>query len=103
MKRDNEFIVGLVVLVAFVAVVGGALWLSGAHLGRTEAIYTARFRTVGGLGVGNPVVLRGVKVGRVEAIRLASGNWVEADLRDLHRGGAAPAAGGHRDLRVAVR
>jgi phospholipid/cholesterol/gamma-HCH transport system substrate-binding protein len=27
------------------------------------------------------VVLRGVRVGRVEAIRLASGNWVEADLR----------------------
>src|SRR5206468_3097760 len=58
-----------------------ALWLSGAHLGRTEALYTARFRTVGGLGVGNPVVLRGVRVGRVEAIRLASGNWVEADLK----------------------
>lgn len=81
MKRENEFVVGLVVVAAFVAVVAGALWLSGAHLGRTEAIYTARFRTVGGLGVGNPVVLRGVRVGRVEAIRLASGNWVEADLR----------------------
>jgi phospholipid/cholesterol/gamma-HCH transport system substrate-binding protein len=80
-KRENEFAVGLVVVAAFAAVVAGALWLSGAHLGRTEAIYTARFRTVGGLGVGNPVVLRGVRVGRVEAIRLASGNWVEADLR----------------------
>ena len=89
MKRENEFIVGLVVLVAFVAVVGGALWLSGAHIGRTEAIHTARFRTVGGLGVGNPVVLRGVKVGRVEAIRLASGNWVEADLR-IYTGVALP-------------
>jgi phospholipid/cholesterol/gamma-HCH transport system substrate-binding protein len=31
--------------------------------------------------VGNPVVLRGVRVGRVEGIRLASGNWVEADLK----------------------
>src|SRR5207249_1942552 len=81
MKRENEFAVGLVVIVAFAVVVGGALWLSGAHLGRTEAVYTARFRTVGGLGVGNPVVLRGVRVGRVEAIRLASGNWVEADLK----------------------
>jgi phospholipid/cholesterol/gamma-HCH transport system substrate-binding protein len=88
-KRENEFIVGLVVVVAFVSVVGGALWLSGAHLGRTEAIHTARFRTVGGLGVGNPVVLRGVRVGRVEAIRLASGNWVEADLR-IYTGVALP-------------
>ena len=81
MKRENEFAVGLVVIVAFAAIVGGALWLSGAHLGRTEAVYVARFRTVGGLGVGNPVVLRGVRVGRVESIRLASGNWVEADLK----------------------
>ncbi|PYO75816.1 MAG: hypothetical protein DMD67_10350, partial [Gemmatimonadetes bacterium] len=81
MKRENEFAVGIVVIAAFVVVVGGALWLSGAHIGRTEAVYTARFRTVGGLNVGDPVVLRGVRVGRVEGIRLASGNWVEADLK----------------------
>ena len=81
MKRENEFAVGLVVIAALAVVVAGALWLSGAHLGKTEAVYTARFRTVGGLGVGNPVVLRGVRVGRVEAIRLASGNWVEADMK----------------------
>ena len=81
MKRENEFAVGMVVIAAFVVAVGGALWLSGAHLGRTEAVNTARFRTVGGLGVGDPVVLRGVRVGRVEAIRLAPGNWVEADLK----------------------
>src|SRR5207244_1707198 len=80
-KRENEFVVGLVVIAAFAVVVGGALWLSGAHIGRTEAVYTARFRTVGGLNVGDPVVLRGVRVGRVEGIRLASGNWVEADLK----------------------
>lgn len=89
MKRENEFAVGLVVIGAFAAVVGGALWLSGAHLGRTEAVYTARFHTVGGLGVGNPVVLRGVRVGRVESIRLASGDWVEADLK-IYRGVALP-------------
>ena len=81
MKRENEFAVGVVVIVAFALVVGGALWLSGTHFGQTEAVYTARFRTLGGLGVGNPVALRGVRVGRVEAIRLAPGNWVEADLK----------------------
>jgi phospholipid/cholesterol/gamma-HCH transport system substrate-binding protein len=88
-KRENEFAVGLVVIAAFAVVVGGTLWLSGAHLGRTEAVYTARFRTVGGLGVGNPVVLRGVRVGRVESIRLASGNWVEANLK-IYSGVALP-------------
>jgi phospholipid/cholesterol/gamma-HCH transport system substrate-binding protein len=90
MKRENEFAVGLVVIGAFAVVVSGALWLSGAHLGRTEAVFTARFRTVGGMGVGDPVVLRGVRVGRVEAIRLAPGNWVEADLK-IYAGVTPPA------------
>jgi phospholipid/cholesterol/gamma-HCH transport system substrate-binding protein len=89
-KRENEFAVGLVVIAALALVVGGALWLSGAHLGKTDAAVTARFRTVGGLGVGNPVVLRGVRVGRVEAIRLAPGNWVEADLK-IYSGVTLPA------------
>jgi phospholipid/cholesterol/gamma-HCH transport system substrate-binding protein len=80
-RRQNELAVGLVVIGAATAVVGGALWLSGAHLGGTEKVYTARFRTVGGLGAGNPVVLRGVRVGQVQAIRLAQGNWVETDLK----------------------
>ena len=90
MKRENEFAVGLVVIAALAVVIGGALWLSGTHLGKTEAVYTGRFRTVGGLGVGNPVVLRGVRVGRVEAIRLAAGNWVEADMR-IYSGVTLPA------------
>src|SRR2546422_3832859 len=81
MKRENEFAVGVVVIASFAVVVAGALWLWGAHLGKAEAVYTAGFRTVGGLSVGTPVVLRGVRVGRVEGIRLASGNWVEADLK----------------------
>src|SRR5207253_8499973 len=58
LRRENEFAVGVVVIAAFGVVVAGALWLSGAHLGRTEAVYTARFRTVGGLSVGDPVVLQ---------------------------------------------
>ncbi len=90
MKRENELAVGMVVIAACAVVVGGALWLSGAHFGKTEAVFSARFRTVGGLGVGDPVVLRGVRVGRVEAIRLAPGNWVEADLK-VYAGVTLPA------------
>ncbi len=89
MKRENEFAVGLAVIAAFAVVVSGALWLSNIHLGQTEAVRTARFRTVGGLSVGNPVVLRGVRVGRVEGIRLAPGGWVEADLK-IYSGVALP-------------
>ncbi|MFI5234707.1 MAG: MlaD family protein [Gemmatimonadales bacterium] len=80
MKRANEFLVGLVVIVAVVLVVAGALWLSETHLGAQQAVRAARFRTVGGLKVGDPVTLRGVRVGRIQAIRLAGDNWVETDL-----------------------
>jgi phospholipid/cholesterol/gamma-HCH transport system substrate-binding protein len=81
MKRSNEFLVGLAVLVALAGITAAALWLSDTTLGKQERLYTARFRTVGGLGVGAPVTLRGVKVGRVQQIRLAEDNWVEADLK----------------------
>jgi phospholipid/cholesterol/gamma-HCH transport system substrate-binding protein len=80
MKRQNEFLVGLVLLVGLAAIVGGALWLSEADIGRREVIHVARFRTVGGLTPGAPVTYRGVRVGRIEAIRLA-GEFVETDLR----------------------
>ena len=61
MKRSNEFAVGLAVLAALALVIGGALWLSETDVNQKEATYTARFRTVGGLGVGAPVTLRGVQ------------------------------------------
>ena len=81
MKRRNEFLVGLTVLIAFAVVVAGAIWLSETDLGKPDEIHTARFREIGGLSVGAPVTLRGVKVGRVDAIRLAKDDWVEADLK----------------------
>jgi phospholipid/cholesterol/gamma-HCH transport system substrate-binding protein len=79
-KRGNEFAVGLAVLAALALVIGGALWLSETDVNQKKISYTARFRTVGGLGVGGPVTLRGVKVGRVEAIRLVENEWVETEF-----------------------
>ena len=81
MKRHNELFVGLSVITAFLVVIAGAIWLSEAELGKRDVIHTARFREIGGLNVGAPVTLRGVKVGRVNAIRLAQNDWVEADLK----------------------
>ena len=48
-----------------------------------------RFVSVGGLKVTTPVTFRGVRVGRIEAIRLTSDNWVEADVR-IYAGVALP-------------
>jgi phospholipid/cholesterol/gamma-HCH transport system substrate-binding protein len=79
-KRSNEFAVGLAVLAALALVIGGALWLSETDVNQKKTSYAARFRTVGGLGVGAPVTLRGVKVGRVEAIRLVENEWVETEF-----------------------
>jgi phospholipid/cholesterol/gamma-HCH transport system substrate-binding protein len=79
-KRSNEFAVGLAVLAALALVIGGAIWLSETDVNQKKTTYAARFRTVGGLGVGGPVTLRGVKVGRVEAIRLVEDEWVETEF-----------------------
>jgi phospholipid/cholesterol/gamma-HCH transport system substrate-binding protein len=90
MKRSNEFAVGLAVLLALALVVAGALWLSETDVNKTKIAAQARFRTVGGLGVGAPVTLRGVRVGRVEAIRLVEDEWVETEF-SIDKGVALPA------------
>ncbi|HEY9013967.1 MAG TPA: MlaD family protein [Gemmatimonadales bacterium] len=89
MKRSNEFAVGLAVLAALGLVIGGALWLSETDVNQKQVSYAARFRTVGGLGVGGPVTLRGVRVGRVEAIRLVENEWVETEF-SIDRGVELP-------------
>lgn len=81
MKQRDEIVVGVTVFAALFLIVVGAIWLSQANLGQSGDRYVARFRTVGGLGVGDPVVLRGVRVGRVAVIRLGERNWVEAVLQ----------------------
>ncbi|MGH7497983.1 MAG: MlaD family protein [Gemmatimonadales bacterium] len=80
MKRGNEFAVGLAIVAALALVTVGALWLSETDVNKKKDLYTARFRTVGGLGVGAPVTLRGVKVGQVQAIRLVENEWVETEF-----------------------
>jgi phospholipid/cholesterol/gamma-HCH transport system substrate-binding protein len=80
-KRSNEYAVGVTVLVAAALIVAGAIALGQVHLGRGDEIRTARFRSIGGLGPGANVTLRGVKVGRVATIRVAKDDWVEVDFR----------------------
>jgi phospholipid/cholesterol/gamma-HCH transport system substrate-binding protein len=80
-KRSNEYAVGVTVLIAAAVIAAGAIVLGQVHLGRGDEIRTARFRSIGGLGPGANVTLRGVKVGRVATIRVAKDDWVEVDFR----------------------
>lgn len=83
MKRGNEATVGLAVLLAAVVVIGGAIFLSQASFRDRDQVHTARFRTIGGLSAGAPVTRSGVRVGRVEAVRLAPDDWVEVTISVL--------------------
>lgn len=89
MKRRDEVIVGATVLVALMGIVAGSIWLSESQLWQGGESHVARFRTVGGLGVGDPVVLSGVRVGRVRELRLGDGNWVDAELQ-IYEGTTLP-------------
>lgn len=81
MKRANEALVGASVLIAIALMVAGSVWLSGARFGRNDILRDVRVKSIGGLAVGDPVLLRGVRIGRVESIRLATGDWVNVGLR----------------------
>ena len=66
-----EFLVGLFVLLGLAAVT----WLtvkigSGSLLGGPTYVIEARFTNAGGLNTGSTVLIAGVTVGRVEAIRM---------------------------------
>jgi phospholipid/cholesterol/gamma-HCH transport system substrate-binding protein len=81
MKRANEAMVGVAVLVAIAVVVAGSVWLSQLRFGRNDILRDVRVRTIGGLTVGDPVLLRGVPIGRVERVELAASNWVTVGVR----------------------
>jgi phospholipid/cholesterol/gamma-HCH transport system substrate-binding protein len=80
-KQRNALVVGATVLVTLLIAVAASLWLGQIHLGSRPEKVTVRFRTVGGLNVGAPVTLRGVKIGQVFSVELADSDWVVATLK----------------------
>ena len=63
-RRASDFVVGVTVLVVTAVTIGGTLWLKQADLGGRTRHLTVRSRDVGGVALGNPVVIRGVRAGR---------------------------------------
>lgn len=73
-KRANPTAVGAFVVVALALVVIGLVSFGGLQLFKKELHYVMFFDgSLGGLDVGAPVEIRGVKIGTVSRIRLFSG------------------------------
>ena len=79
-RRKNDFIVGLTVLAVSVLVVATVLWVKQASIRGSTNAMSVRTRDVGGLALGNPVVVRGVRAGKVQAIALGDSGWVVVTL-----------------------
>jgi phospholipid/cholesterol/gamma-HCH transport system substrate-binding protein len=80
MKRSNDAIVGIVVLIVMIAMMVAIVWVKQSNIGRRRHDVVAHFRDVGNARVGNAVVIRGVVGGRIHAIELAPNGWVDVRL-----------------------
>jgi phospholipid/cholesterol/gamma-HCH transport system substrate-binding protein len=81
MKRMNDAVVGLVVIVIALALAASLAWVKGSDVGKRQHEVVARFHDVGNARVGNVVVIRGVVGGRIQAIELAPAGWVDVRMK----------------------
>ncbi|MDQ8159526.1 MAG: MlaD family protein [Gemmatimonadota bacterium] len=89
-RRVSDFVVGATVLVVTIVLIGTVLWLKQADLSGKTRHLVARTRDVGGVALGNPVVIRGVRSGQIESIALGERGWVVLRL-GMERGIDLPA------------
>ena len=80
MRRSNDLLVGTIVLLVILSLTGATLWVKQADIGERRSKVVARFHDVGNARVGNAVVIRGVRAGRIEAIELARAGWVHVRM-----------------------
>lgn len=81
MKRRNEILVGIVIILGLAVGVFGSLWMQGRRFARNTIFVEALFSNVGQLLNGAPVKLRGVGIGQVTDITVEpNGNAVRIRL-----------------------
>ena len=88
-RRASDFVVGATVLMVTIVVIGAVLWLKQADLSGKTRHLVVRTRDVGGVALGNPVVIRGVRAGQLESIALGERGWVVLKL-GIDRGVTLP-------------
>jgi phospholipid/cholesterol/gamma-HCH transport system substrate-binding protein len=81
MKHSNDAVVGLVVIGVVAATIGSVAWVKQTDVRGRRHEVIAHFRDVGNARVGNAVVIRGVVGGRIQAIELAPGGWVNVRMK----------------------
>lgn len=80
MRPRNDFLVGSAVILVIVSLTGATLWVKQTDIGERRSRVVARFHDVGNARVGNGVVIRGVRAGRIEAIELEPTGWVHVRM-----------------------
>jgi phospholipid/cholesterol/gamma-HCH transport system substrate-binding protein len=88
MKRSNEILVGLLLLLGGAIAVFGSIWLVRGSLGKGYPLY-ARFPWGAGLKPGQPVLLAGVTAGSVADVEYDPAGTVRVTLR-MTRGFQVP-------------
>ena len=71
MKISKTSKIGIVLLISFTVLVWGINFLKGRDIFRTEKVYIARYKNVGGLEASTVVQLNGLKIGYVREIYFA--------------------------------
>ncbi len=81
MNRGRDLLVGAVIIVGIAVAVFGTLWLKGVNWGQPSIEVQVLLSDVAQLQPGNPVKYRGVKIGKVSAIKVEpSGRAVRITL-----------------------
>ena len=71
MKISKTSKIGIVLVISFMVLVWGINFLKGRDIFRTEKVYIARYKNVGGLEASTVVQLNGLKIGYVREIYFA--------------------------------
>lgn len=80
MKRRDEVMVGLLLLIAVVTAIGGTIWIARGGLSRNYSM-TARFPWGAGLKQGQQVLLAGVAVGFVDDVQLDPNGTIQVSMK----------------------
>lgn len=80
MKRRDEVTVGILVTVAVIVLIVGALWLARGGLSSGYPLY-GRFAWGQSLKQGQPALLAGVNVGYVADVELANDGFLDVEIR----------------------